>query len=88
MGVYHKIVCDYHKETLDPGEIDDLGNKYDAIMHPEHPIGSLMMFTILTRWRKPIRIVTDDEEEYYSRRYVDVTAEMLKSQRKYYDLER
>jgi hypothetical protein len=78
MGVYYKIACDKRKERIDPGEIDNLGNKSGAIAHPDHPFGMVVIFALTTRWaRESIRLVDDlaGDPGYYD--YEDVTKDIL-----------
>jgi hypothetical protein len=50
MGVYFKLVCDFHNESLDPGMVNDLGCKLGPISHPQHPFGPLAVYVMSRRW--------------------------------------
>lgn len=77
MGVYYKAACDEAKEQIDPGHIDDLGVKANAIAHPDHPFGPVVVFAMLHRWKASARIANDsaDDDGYFA--YADVTEEVL-----------
>jgi hypothetical protein len=86
MGVYYKIVCDEKKESIDPGEINDLGIKASSIANPTHPFGPLVIFASLHRWNQlPIRLVNDtgDDDGYF--RYDNVTEYIIEEYNKVYD---
>jgi len=76
MGVYYKLVCDEVKESIDPGSINNLGNKAGAIANLEHPLGAVAMLTLIHRWRDPVRLISDEEDAYFD--YTDITKEALK----------
>ena len=44
MGIYYRAACDELRESIDPGDINNLGNKIGAIAHPEHPFGAVLVF--------------------------------------------
>lgn len=79
MGIYYKVACDDLKESICPGNINDLGIKSGAIANPNHPFGAVVIFAMTYRWsRKKVRLITDTgygEDEYYT--YTDVTEQIL-----------
>lgn len=87
MGTYYKIACDEVRESIDPGDINNLGVKLGSIAHPEHPFGPVAVFAMAWRWSgKACQIVPDggdDDEAYYA--YQDVTAEVVKDYNAHYE---
>lgn len=85
MGVYYKIACDEVKESIEPGDINDLGIKLNAISAPDHPFGAVCVFAMARRWAcRPCRIVDDcgDDPGYFD--YADVTEEVIKAYNEVY----
>lgn len=74
------------RESIDPGDINNLGIKFGAIGHPQHPFGPVVVFAMLTRWNgHGARIVGDsgdNDDPYYE--YRDVTADVLADYNEYY----
>ena len=78
MGIYYMIACDELKERIDPGHINNLGIKAHAIAHPKHPLGSVVIFALLYRWRgKVIRLANDAGNDAGYDDYKDVTNEVI-----------
>lgn len=85
MGIYYEAVCDDLKERIDPGNINDLGNKLLSISHPQHPFGQVVVFAMAHRWvGKAARIVDDLGEDYQDLGYKEVTEEVLTDYNKIY----
>lgn len=85
MGTYYKAACDELSESIDPGEIDNLGIKANAIANPAHPLGPFIVYAMLNRWHgKKVRIVNDagDDDGYF--RYENVTEDVLEDYNKNY----
>ena len=87
MGTYYQVACDERKERIDPGDIDDLGIKAGPIAHPKHPFGPVVMFAMLHRWRRPVRLVNDCAEDPGYFEYENVTEEVLAAYNEYYETE-
>lgn len=88
MGVYYKAACDELREKIDPGKINDLGVKAGAIAHPEHPFGSIVVFSMLGRWNGcTVRLAndSDDDEGYFD--YQDVTKQVVEAYNEKYGTE-
>lgn len=84
MGTYYKVCCDEMRESICPGQINDLGIKLGAIVHPSHPFGAVVVFAMATRWEgKQCRIVNDcdDDPGYFD--YKEVTKEVLAAYNQY-----
>lgn len=80
MGVYHKIACDECKESIDPGNINDLGIKTWAIASPEHWLGILAVFAMTSRWDgNSVRLVNDTAYDQGYFMYTDVTKEVIEA---------
>jgi hypothetical protein len=79
MGTYYKVVCDDMKEAISPGLINGLGIKFDAIAHPQHPFGQVVIFAGLRHWfGHSMRVCSDsgDDEIAYDD-YSDITEQVL-----------
>lgn len=78
MGVYYAAVCDAKRERIDPGYINNMGIKRGAIAFPNHPLGPIVIFALVSgRWPSA-RLAHDaggDDEAYEN--YTDVTAEVV-----------
>lgn len=85
MGIYYQVACDATQERIDPGGINDLGIKADAIAYPKHPFGPVVIYAMLTRWSgKSVRLVNDlgDDPGYFD--YADITGEIIAEYNKKY----
>ena len=78
MGVYYMIACDELKERIEPGDVFGLGIKRGAITSVEHPIGALVINTLMGRWNgRSCRVADDCGEDPGYFEYTDVTEEVM-----------
>jgi hypothetical protein len=85
MGTYYKVACDETKENIDPGSINDLGVKKHAVAAPEHPLGPIVVFALVTRWfGKKCRAVIDVDDDLGYFDYKDITKEVIEAYNKEY----
>ena len=76
MGTNYRVVCDDWREFIDASNIGDGCNKAWAIAKTDNPIGPVVMFALLERWRESsVRIIPDWDNDWSS--YTEVTGEVL-----------
>lgn len=77
MGTNYRVVCDDAREFIDASNIGDQCNKACAMAHTNNPIGPVVMFALLERWRESsVRIIPDWDHHWFT--YTEVTEDVLK----------
>lgn len=91
MGTLYAIACDALAEKIVPSSVNGERGKLDSIGHLEHPVGSLVLFTMWRLWDfNPVTMVTDNAIEdpvtglqpYDD--YKDITKDAIEAYNDYY----
>lgn len=84
MGIYWAALNEFRKEILYPP--DGNADKYPGICHQENVFPQLLVYLMKCRWLgEDVCLVNDMGDEYYDKRYTDITKEVEKEYRELWE---